>query len=310
MSTIGRRVTVRRTTRTANARRWWDRNLRVLLVLPCVALILGIGVFPLVYSLGVSFFDWTIQRRGVAFIGLDNYLAALQDARLWGALGHTLIFMVVSVSLELLIGLGLALILVDKLPGKRIILPLLLLPVVMAPIIVGYTWRMLWDTQYGPINQVLGWLLQRPINLVWLNNMSTVYPAIIITEVWQWTPFMLLLLLAGLTAINPEVREAAAIDGAGAWQAFWHITLPLIMPVLIIAVLFRALDVFKLFDIVFALTNGGPGTFTETASLYVYTVGFKNFRLGYAAAISYVLLAFVSILITILWRRLATRMED
>jgi multiple sugar transport system permease protein len=289
---------------------WWERKLPVIFVLPCVALLLGVGIFPLLYSLGVSFFDWTIQRRGVSFIGLQNYAAALGDARMWGALGHTLVFMVVAVALELVIGLGLAQTLIGHLPGKRVVLPLLLLPVVMAPIIVGYTWRMLWDTQYGPINQILGWIVGQPLDMVWLNNPRTVYAAIIVTEVWQWTPFMFLVLLAGLTAVNPDVREAAAIDGASAWHTFRHITLPLLLPVMILAILFRALDVFKLFDIVFALTNGGPGTLTETASLYVYTVGFKNFRLGYAAAISYILLAVVSIFISLLWRRLARTMED
>jgi multiple sugar transport system permease protein len=169
---------------------------------------------------------------------------------------------------------------------------------------VGYVWRMLWDTQYGPINQVLGWILQRPVELVWLANPNTVYPAIIITEIWQWTPFMFLVLLAGLTAINPELHEAATIDGASGWQIFRYITLPLIYPVMVLAVLFRALDIFKLFDIVFALTGGGPGYQTETASMYVYILGWKNFRLGYTAAMSYILLIIVSIAITVLWRRL------
>jgi multiple sugar transport system permease protein len=283
---------------------WWERNLRYIFVLPCVAMILAIGLFPLLYSLGISFLNWDLQRPGRQFIFFKNYTTALSDDRLWSAMGHTLTLLFIAVILELIIGLGLAQTLIGHLPGKRFVLPLLILPVAMAPLMVGYTWRMLWDTQYGPINQVLGWILQRPIELVWLANPNTVYPAIIITEVWQWTPFMFLVLLAGLTAINPELHEAATIDGASNWQIFRYITLPLIYPVMVLAVLFRALDIFKLFDIIFALTGGGPGYQTETASMYVYILGWKNFRLGYTAAVSYILLIVVSIAITILWRRL------
>ena len=157
----------------------------------------------------------------------------------------------------------------------------------MSPIVAGYGWRMLWDTQYGPINQLLGWLLGRPLTLVWLINSKTVYFSLIVTEVWQWTPFMFLALLAGLVAISPEIHEAAAIDGAGRWQRFWQITLPLIRPLMLVALLIRALDVFKIFDTVFSLTFGGPGTFTETITLYVYLLGFRNFRLGYTAAVAH-----------------------
>jgi multiple sugar transport system permease protein len=212
--------------------------------------------------------------------------------------------------LELLLGLGLAQTLIGHLPGKQFIMPLFILPVVIAPLVIGYTWRMLWDTQYGPINQVLGWILQRPVELVWLANPTTVYPAILISEIWQWTPFMFLILLAGLTAINPELHEAAAIDGASNWQIFRHITLPLIQPIMVLAILFRALDVFKLFDIVFALTRGGPGSQTETISMYIYTLGFKNFRLGYTAAVSYLLVIIVSVVITILWQRLGEARKE
>ena len=288
---------------------WWEHNLKYTFVAPTVFLILAISLFPLLYSLGISFLQWDLQRPGRKFIFLENYANALTDSRLWESLGHTLIIIVIAVSLELLIGLTLALALSGRLPGKRFIIPLLILPVVIAPIIVGFTWRMLWDTQFGPVNQVLGWIAQRPVNLIWLSNPKSVYPAILLTEVWQWTPFIFLILLAGLAAVNPELGQAAAIDGASASQIFRYITLPLIRPVIVIAVLFRALDVFKLFDIIFALTGGGPGTLTETTSLYVYTIGFKNFRLGYTAAVSFIVLIVVVVLITILWRQLGEREE-
>jgi multiple sugar transport system permease protein len=296
-----------RVTPVAGRTRWWERNVRYLFVLPCVLMLLGIGLFPLLYSLGISVLQWELQRPERRFIGLKNYSDALVDERLWAALGHTLVILVVAVAVELLLGLLLAQLLVNPLPGKRFFVTLFILPVIMAPLIVGYTWRMLWDAQYGPINQMLGWIAGRPVEIVWLANPRTVYPAILITEIWQWTPFMFLVLLAGLVAIDPQLREAAALDGASGWQTFRLVILPLVQPIMLIAILFRALDVFKLFDIIFSLTGGGPGSQTETVSFYIYQLGFKNFRLGYTAAVSILVLIIVSVLITVLWRQLGER---
>ena len=273
------------------------------MVAPSVVLIVSLTIFPILYLLWISLLDWDLQRAGRAFVGLANYAGALQDRRMWEALAHTLLIMAVAVTAELVLGLVLAEVLAGPLPGKRVVIPLLILPVIMSPIVAGYGWRMLWDTQYGPINQLLGWLLGRPVTLVWLINSKTVYFSLIVTEVWQWTPFMFLALLAGLVAISPEIHEAAAIDGAGRWQRFWQITLPLIRPLMLVALLIRALDVFKIFDTVFSLTFGGPGTFTETITLYVYLLGFRNFRLGYTAAMAVLVLALVSLATTVLLRR-------
>jgi len=273
------------------------------MVAPAVVLIVSLTIFPVLYLLWISLLDWDLQRAGRAFVGLANYAGALQDRRMWEALAHTLLIMVVAVTAELVLGLVLAEVLAGPLPGKRVVIPLLILPVIMSPIVAGYGWRMLWDTQYGPINQLLGWLLGRPLTLVWLINSKTVYFSLIVTEVWQWTPFMFLALLAGLVEISPEIHEAAAIDGAGRWQRFWQITLPLVRPLMLVALLIRALDVFKIFDTVFSLTFGGPGTFTETITLYVYLLGFRNFRLGYTAAMAVLVLALVSLATTVLLRR-------
>jgi multiple sugar transport system permease protein len=275
------------------------------LVAPSVVLILSLTVFPVVYLLWISFLNWDLQRAGQPFIALDNYAAALRDARMWEALAHTTVIMVAAVSVELVLGLLLAQLLVGALPGKRLVIPFLILPVIMSPIVAGYGWRMLWDTQYGPINQLLSWFTDRPVNLVWLINPMAVYPALIVTEVWQWTPFVFLVLFAGLVAISPELHEAAALDGASAWQTFWHLTLPLLRPLMIIAVIFRSLEVFKLFDTVFSLTFGGPGTFTETITFYIYILGFRNFRLGYTAAMAFLVLVLISLVTTVLLRRLS-----
>jgi multiple sugar transport system permease protein len=296
-------MTLRRKSRSAHP------SGKFTLVVPATVLILAVAVFPLVYSVFVSFQNLDARTPVGSFVGLRNYVDVLRDSRFLNALGNTTFLMVISVAIELMLGFVLAQALVDHLPGKRYIVPLLIVPVVIAPLIVGYTWRMLWDTQYGPINQVLSWITGRPVEIVWLANPATVWPAIFITEIWQWTPFMFLVLLAGLTSINPEYREAAEIDGASRWQALRFVTLPLLWPVMAVAVLFRALDAFKTFDIVFALTNGGPGTMTETVSLYAYTLGFRNFRISYTAAMSFVLLVIVSVAITLLWRRMSANEE-
>jgi multiple sugar transport system permease protein len=279
------------------------RIARYVLIAPAVTLILSLSLFPIVYLLWVSLLEWDLARAGRRLVGLANYAGALRDARMWEALGHTVFIMVVAVAVELLLGLLLAQVLAGAVPGKRYVIPLLILPVIMSPIMAGYGWRMLWDTQYGPINQALSWLVGQRVDLVWLINPTTVYVALVVTEVWQWTPFMFLVLLAGLVGISPELFEAAAIDGAGAWQTFWHMVLPLIRPIMTIAVIIRSLDTFKIFDTVYSLTFGGPGTFTETITLYVYLLGFRNFRLGYTAAVAILVLILVSLATTLLLRR-------
>jgi multiple sugar transport system permease protein len=286
-----------------------ERRMGLLFVLPAVLLLLSLGLFPLFYSLGVSFLRWDLQNQVQEFVGLKNYLDVLADARMWNALKNTVFFMFFGVLFELVFGLALAQTLVGHLPGKRFIVPLLILPAVAAPIVVGFTWRMMYDATYGPIDYLLTRLFGQPINIVWLVNLRAVYPAVLLTEIWQWTPFMFLIMLAALTALNPELQEAAIMDGATRWQVFTRITLPTIRPVIIVAVLFRALDLFKLFDIILPLTGGGPGNMTETASYYMYILGFRNFRLGYTAAMSYVMLIFFSILLTVMLRRLQEENE-
>ncbi|HEU5431482.1 MAG TPA: sugar ABC transporter permease [Thermomicrobiales bacterium] len=270
-----------------------------LLAAPAIVLILALSVYPLLRSLTLSFQKWDLQSPAHPFVGFANYAAALGDARVWTALGNTWLIVVAAVALEFLLGLGLALLLVGDFWGKRLILPLLMLPVMMAPVVVGLTWRMLWDSQHGAINQILGWVAGRPVGVVWLAHRDTALVAMIVTDVWQWTPFMLLILLAGLAGISPELYEAAALDGAGWWHAFRDITLPGIARVVAVAVLFRALDAFKIFDFVFMFTQGGPGTSTESVSWYIYQLGFKFFRLGYASAVSYLVLIMLSVVATV-----------
>lgn len=284
---------------------WSAKNARYLFVLPAVALILGLMLFPLLYSLGISFSDWTIQNAERSFIGLENYAQVLQDSRWLWAMGRTIALTVVAVAAELVLGFAIAHLLIDELPGKRLIIPILVFPAVANPIVVGFIWRVIYNPAYGPVNQIIGLAIRRQFELLWLANQRLALVAIGIAEIWQWTPFMFLVMLAGLTSLNPELFEAAAIDGASGWQILTEITVPLMRPIIVIAVLIRALDVFKVFDLVYVMTSGGPGNASETVSYYIYLLGFKFFRLGYAAAASYLLLIILSIVVVVLLNRLS-----
>ena len=270
-----------------------------LLVLPALLLIVGLTIFPLIQALSLSFQRWDLQSQEHPFVGLQNYRDALLDPRVWMALQNTGILVVGAVALEFLLGLGLALLFAGEFKGKRIAMPLLMLPVMVVPIVVGLTWRMLWDNQYGAINQVLSWIAGYDVNILWLAQRNTALFAMIVTDLWQWTPFMFLVLLAGLSSVNPELYEAAALDGAGWWESLRDVSLPGIARVIAVAVIFRALDAFKVFDLVYMFTQGGPGTSTESISWYIYQLGFKFFRLGYASAVSFLVVILLTVLATL-----------
>lgn len=284
---------------------WSNRNTRYLFVLPALLLLLSLTIFPLLFSLRLSISEWTLQNQDMSVIGLQNYAQVLlSDSRWQLAMARTLGMTVVAVTVELVLGFAIAHLLLDPLPGKRLIIPLLVLPAVTNPIVVGFVWKVLYNPSYGTVNQAIGMILQRNFEMLWLANQQLALVAITIAEIWQWTPFMFLVTLAGLVGLNPELYEAAAIDGASKWNILTQITVPLMRPIIIVAVLIRGLDVFKLFDLVFVMTSGGPGTATETISYYIYVLGFEFFRLGYGAAASYLLLIFLSIGVVFLLRRM------
>lgn len=284
---------------------WSNRNTRYLFVLPALLLLLSLTIFPLLFSLRLSISEWTLQNQDMSVIGLQNYARVLlSDSRWQLAMARTLGMTVVAVTVELVLGFAIAHLLLDPLPGKRLIIPLLVLPAVTNPIVVGFVWKVLYNPSYGTVNQAIGMILQRNFEMLWLANQQLALVAITIAEIWQWTPFMFLVTLAGLVGLNPELYEAAAIDGASKWNILTQITVPLMRPIIIVAVLIRGLDVFKLFDLVFVMTSGGPGTATETISYYIYVLGFEFFRLGYGAAASYLLLIFLSIGVVFLLRRM------
>lgn len=285
------------------ARRPGDGGFRYALVAPSIFILLLIGVFPLVYLLVVSFQGITMTDNDTSFQGLLNFKALLDDTRLWQSLMHTLIFTAIALPLELIFGLAMAQLFIDRLPGRQIFVALLVLPVVVSPIVSGATWALMFDNRFGPINQILGWIAGHEVTILWTVKPDLVYPAILVAEVWQWTPFMFLLLLAALSAVDKSQLEAAAIDGAGFWRTFTRIVLPAIWPVMAVAVLIRGLDLFRLFDIVWALTKGGPGTMTETISIFTYVKGFQQFETSYTAAVALLIIVLLTIVITLLLKR-------
>ena len=283
--------------------RFGERNFKYLLVGPAIFVLLLIGIFPLVYLLVVSFQGITMTETSSDFIGFGNYAQLFDDSRLWEALLHTVIFTAIALPIELILGLAMAQLFLDRLPGRQIFIALLVLPVVISPIVSGATWSLMFDHRFGPINQVIGWFTGDTKAILWTINTNLVYPAIIAAEIWQWTPFMFLLLLAALANVDKSQLEAAAIDGAGWWRTFFRIVLPAIWPVMTIAILIRGLDLFRLFDIVWALTKGGPGTMTETISIFTYVKGFQQFETSYTAAVAFLVIILLSVVVMLALKR-------
>ncbi len=288
----------------AARRPFTDRNFKYLMIFPAVLIILMIGLFPIIYTLIVSMQNIDMMFEDTSFQGAKHYVTLASDARFWESLAHTFLFLAIALPAELLLGLALAYLFLDKMPGKQIFIALMVLPVMISPIVAGATWRLLFDARFGPINQVLGWFAGEPVTILWTVDPSFVYPAILIAEIWQWTPFMFLLLLAALTNVDKSQLEAAEIDGASFWRTFTRIVLPAIWPVMAIAILIRALDLFRLFDVIWALTRGGPGTSTETFSIYAYVVGFHQFETSYTAAMAFVVIIILAATVTFTLRRM------
>jgi multiple sugar transport system permease protein len=274
-----------------------DRRFGYAMIAPAVLIILFIALFPLVWTLLVSVQNISMIDEDTSFQGLMNYQRILSDGRFWEALWHTLLFTAIALPVELILGLLLAILFLEELPGRPIFVALLVLPTVISPIVAGAAWRLLLDNRFGPINQVISWFAGEQVTILWLNDPNFVYATILIAEVWQWTPFMFLLLFASLTNVDPSLGEAARIDGAGFWRTLWSITLPVIRPVIVIALLIRGLDLFRLFDIVWALTRGGPGTMTETISIYAYVQGFQQFETSYTGAMAFVIIVILTVIV-------------
>jgi len=276
-----------------------------LFLTPCLLIILAITIYPLFYTLGLSFLHWEITIPDPIFIGFKNYIELItDDIRFIHSIYVTILIVSAEVIIEFVLGLFFATLLWRDLPGKKVFVAALILPVLVIPVVSGYTWKLLWDAEYGPINQIIGLIIGESFTFPWLGQTNTAIFAIVITLIWQWTPFMAIILLAGLSSLSDDILDASSVDGANLWQQFRWVTLPMMRPIIVVALLIRTLDAYKIFDVVYTLTGGAPGSSTETVSLYIYTEAYRNFRLGYGAAASFILMIFIVIVLNIFQRYL------
>jgi multiple sugar transport system permease protein len=271
---------------------------------PAVFIMLLVGLFPFLWSIVVSFQGITGSNRAGDWVGFANYAKLFQDARVWAAVWRTLLILVVALPLELVLGMLMALHFQADRPGKRLFVALLVLPAVISPMVAGSMWRLMFDHRFGPFNQIISWITGEPMVLLWVIKPHLAFWAIMITEVWQWTPFMFVILLAALANVDRQQIEAAEIDGANKWLIFWRIVLPAIRPVVSIALLIRGLDLFRIFDAIWQLTRGGPGNKTETVSIFMYIRGFQSFDTSYAAALVVVVVLLLSIVVMAALKRM------
>ncbi len=284
-----------------------DRRVSYAFLMPTVILILILSIFPLLFSLALSFASWDLSRLegGVRFIGLQNFATLISDTRFWDTAKNTVYFVGGAVALQYLLGFCLAMLLNQEIRFRRFFRVVFLMPMMLTPAAVGYLGRMLFNESMGPINDIIKHL-GLPI-VPWLSNSKMAMPTLILLDTWEWVPFMTIVLLAGLQSLPPEVFERATVDGASDWQKLRYITFPMLVPVSITVILIRALEAFKLFDIVVVMTGGGPGTATETVTMYAYTVGMRSGNLGYSSAIAYSLLVMVILFATIFLNSLRGR---
>src|SRR5215211_4136263 len=271
-----------------------DTTLRRLFLWPTLALLITFNIFPLLYSLYVSFTEFSaISGKPPVWIGLQNYQSILSDPKLWLYFRNTGRFVLLTVSLQMLIGFGLALLLRDKFRGSGLISTLILIPMMLSPVVVGVFWQVMYNPNYGIINYVLGFAPgQGP---AWNTDRNLALWSVVIVDVWMWSPFVMLLCLAGLSSIPDYLYEAAEIDRASAWYTFRRITLPQVAPLLLIAVLFRTIEAFKTFDLVMGLTGGGPGDTTELVSVDLYRLAFQGqYNTGKSSALAYIVLVIIT----------------
>jgi len=263
-----------------------------LLVAPALAVLLALSIYPLIYSVTISLQQET--SAGVVWT-LGHFRRLASDNFFRIAMLHTFIYAAVALLFEFVLGLGLALLLNRQIRGRGLFRASLLVPMMLPPVVVGVVWRLLLNPNFGAINGTLKQLGVNTETLTWTASPRLALLAVIAVDVWQWTPFVFLVLLAGLQAIPQEPYEAALIDGSTLWQTFRHVTLPLLKPAILIVLLLRTMDLLRVFDQIFILTEGGPGFATETISLYIYRTAFRFSDFGYAAAMSFVLLALTNV---------------
>jgi len=279
-----------------------DLSIRNLFIIPTIAFLIVFNIFPLIYSLGYSFTDFRASSNAPAsFVGLQNYRDLLNDDHVWNNFSVTARYVLLSVGGQVLLGFGAAMLLNRRIPFKGLFTTLLLVPMMMSPVVVGLFWELLYSPSWGIINYALGLG-----DFAWLSDPDVALYAIAITDIWMWSPFVMLLCLAGLSAIPQHLYEAAAIDRAGRWFTFTRITLPLVAPLLLIGVIFRTMEAFKTFDLAFIMSSQET---SELIAIKLYRLAFQEWQTGPSCALAYMVLIMV-LAITNIYVKYLNRAKD
>jgi multiple sugar transport system permease protein len=285
----------------------WQRReklVALLLLAPAVLYLLALSVYPTIYSLWIAFHNYSLYRRDlISFSGFDNFTDLLDSDVFKQSFAVTLIFSFAAVAIELALGFAIAVLLDRKMRAANVLRTLLIIPVLISPVAVGLTFRYIFAPTYGLLTY-----LMKSVHLPtadWTVSVTWALPVVIFADVWQWTPFVALIVLSGMQSVSTEVTEAAELDGLTEWQKLWRVVVPLIRPVLLVVVLIRLIDSIRMFDLVFVMTRGGPGSTTEVLSLFSYVTGFASGDMGSASAIAWVTLVLVNILVAIFLRFLS-----
>jgi multiple sugar transport system permease protein len=274
-----------------------SRRRYMVFVLPAVAVMMAVIIFPWIFTFFMSVHDWRIGQAKT-FVGLDNYLKLLNDERFRNSVSRTLVFTLLSVVLPVALGVASALVFHRKFPLRGLLRGIFIMPMMATPVAVALVWTMMFHPQLGVLNYLLS-LVGIPPSL-WVFDQATVIPSLVLVETWQWTPLVMLIVLGGLASLPTEPYESALIDGATPWQMFRNITFPLVLPFIMVATIIRTIDAVKAFDTIFVITLGGPGTASETINLYLYTVAFAFYDIGYASAMVVVFMVVIMALCLIL----------
>jgi multiple sugar transport system permease protein len=283
-----------RTPRRLSSTALEERRLPILLLLPAAILMLFVVAFPMLYSLYLSFTNFTlVSQSSIRFVGLRNYQALFRDPVFLTALGRTVLYITITVNLELVFGLLIANAMSHVLRAQGVLRTILMMPMMFAPVLVGFQFKWIFNDQVGLLNNILFEIFRRPIIIPWLIQKPLGFLTIIIAEIWMSTPFMVIIFLAGILSISPDVMDASEVDGATEWQKFVHVTIPSLSPFIYIALAVRSLDVAKAYDLVSIMTGGGPAHRTELIWTYVYRLAFtsQNFALGSSMSYITVLIA-------------------
>lgn len=286
---------------------WLEKHITFIFITPIMLFILGMVVFPLCYTVYLSFTEWSMGIMSPKFIGLENYMILLKDGRFWNAVGRTLYLAIGSVSIEVVLGLALAVYLHREFLGKNLVKTLFLLPMIATPVAVGMVWLLIYEPTLGVANYLLKKIGLEPI--LWLITKDMVLKSIILIEVWEWTPMVTLIILAGFAGLPRDPYESAIVDGAGHLQIFTRITLPLIAPTVVVAALLRLIDSLKTFDIIYSMTQGGPLFGSETLNILTYSITFGYLRMGSGSSLVMLFLATIALVsaLMILIRRIVEK---